>query len=176
MDTEYPSIYTARLSLRPLQSGDAGVLHRIYQSGGVLRYFPSPVPPGLEKVERFISGQQAHWEQHGYGNWGILPNGESEVIGWAGLQYLPELDETEVGYLLDRPYWGQGYATEAAVASINFGFEHFSLDHIIALVHPHNLASIRVIVKCGMVFQDTMSLWGMELRRYRIVRPPKSRT
>ena len=168
MTTEYPSIRTERLTLRQLVTTDAQVLHRIYQSEGVLRYFPNPNPPVLEKVERFINGQKAQWDQHGYGNWGILPDGEHEIIGWAGLQYVPELDETEVGFLLDRPAWGKGYATEAAKASVHFGFEHFSLEHIIALVHPDNLASRRVIEKSGMAYRDSFTLWGISLMRYRI--------
>ena len=166
MDTQFPSIRTSRLMLRPLQTGDAGVLHRIYQTEGVLRYFPVSTPPSLEKLQRFIQGQQAQWETHGYGNWGVLPDGEREIIGWAGLQFLPELGETEVGFLLDRPFWGKGYATEAALASLRFGFENFNLDHIIALVHPDNLASRRVIEKCGMAYVENLSLWGIELVRY----------
>jgi [ribosomal protein S5]-alanine N-acetyltransferase len=175
MTAEILSLHTERLVLRPLQSGDAPVLHAIYQSQGVLRYFPNPLPPLLEQVERFIAGQQAHWDKYGYGNWGLLPLGQgdpasrpgSEIIGWAGLQYLPELDETEVGFLLDRPFWGKGYATEAAHFSLRFGFQNFQLDHIIALVHPDNLASQRVIEKCSMRYVDTLPLWGIELRRYR---------
>jgi RimJ/RimL family protein N-acetyltransferase len=64
-----------------LEPRDAQALHRIYQNEGVLRYFPNPHPPGLERVERFITNQQAHWEQHGYGNWGVLPDGEGDIIG-----------------------------------------------------------------------------------------------
>jgi ribosomal-protein-alanine N-acetyltransferase len=154
--------------MRPLQAADAVTLHRIYQSEGVLRYFPVPSLPSLEQVQRFLAGQAAHWEKHGYGNWGLLPEGKGEIIGWAGLQYLPELDETEVGFLLDHPFWGQGYATEAAQASLRFGFRELALDHIIALVHPDNLASRRVIEKCGLVYVETISLWGMELMRHRI--------
>jgi ribosomal-protein-alanine N-acetyltransferase len=165
---QYPSIQTSHLALRLLQSEDAEALHRIYQSVDVLRYFPNPVPPPLERIQRFIVGQQEHWEKHGYGNWGILLDGDRGIIGWAGLQYLPELDETEVGFLLDKPFWGKGYATEAALGSLSFGFEHFHLEHIIALVHPDNLASRRVIKKCGLVYKDTLSLWGIELMRYRI--------
>jgi ribosomal-protein-alanine N-acetyltransferase len=168
MITHFPSVRTPRLTLSPLQPADAEALHRIYQSEGVLRYFPNPSPPPLEALQRFVAGQQAHWEKHGFGNWGILPEGEGEIIGWAGLQYLPELDETEVGFLLDRPFWGRGYATEAALASLRFGFEHFSLSHIIALAHPDNLASRRVIEKCGMAYVETLSLWGIRLMRYRI--------
>ena len=171
MNTQISAVRTARLFLRRLQSDDADVLHRVYQSEGVLQYFPLTVPPPLEKVQRFIRGQEEHWEKYGYGNWGVLPDGGQEIIGWAGLQYLPELDETEVGFLLDHPWWGKGYATEAAQASIKFGFENFSLDHIIALVHPENLASQRVIEKCGLVYQETLPLWGIELKRYRIGNP-----
>jgi ribosomal-protein-alanine N-acetyltransferase len=171
MKLKFPSLQTSRLILRPLQPGDAKTLYRIYQSEGVLRYFPNPIPPSLEKVQRLITAQQTHWEKHGYGNWGVLPIGVEEIIGWAGLQYLPELDETEVGFLLDRPHWGRGYATEAALASLQFGFEHFNLDSIIALVHPENLASQRVIEKCGMTYMETISLWGIQLMRFIIAMP-----
>jgi RimJ/RimL family protein N-acetyltransferase len=170
INTPIPTVRTPHLVLRPLQEADASILLRIYQTEGVLRYFPNPIPPPLEKVQRFIAGQQAHWEKHGYGNWGILLEGQAEVVGWVGLQYLPELNETEVGFLLARPFWGKGYATEAALASLNFGFENFKLDHIIALVHPDNLASRRVIEKCSMKYVDTLPLWGIELMRHRIER------
>jgi ribosomal-protein-alanine N-acetyltransferase len=164
---EIPTLITARLILRRLAGADAVTLHRIYQNDGVLRYFPVTVPPRLDRVESFIAGQQKHWEKFGYGNWGIMPEGQQEIIGWVGLQYLPELDETEVGFLLDKPFWGKGYATEAALASLNFGFKHFPFDHLIALVHAENLASRRVIKKCAMIYVDTLPLWGIELLRYR---------
>jgi ribosomal-protein-alanine N-acetyltransferase len=145
------------------------VLFHIYQTDGVLQYFPNPAPPSaVERVSRFIAGQQAHWERHGYGNWGILPKGEQKMIGWAGLQYLPELEETEVGFLLDRPFWGKGYATEAALASLDFGFASCKLEAIIALVHAGNLASRRVIEKCRMPYVDTIHIWGVDLMRHRL--------
>jgi ribosomal-protein-alanine N-acetyltransferase len=163
-----PNVQTPRLLLRPLQPGDAEALERIYQGKDVLRYFPNPTPPPLEKVHRFLSGQQAHWDAHGYGNWGILSAGEGEIIGWGGLQFLPELNETEVGFLLDRRFWGRGYATEVARASLQFGFHYFKFDHIIALVHPENLASRRVIEKSGLCYVDRLFLWGLDLMRHRI--------
>jgi RimJ/RimL family protein N-acetyltransferase len=169
--TQVPLLRTSRLNLVPLKRADADTLFRIYQSENILQYFPSPTPPPVEKIQRFIIGQLAHWEKFGYGDWGVLPDGQAEIIGWVGLQYLPELDETEVGFLLDRPFWGKGYATEAALASLKYGFEHFDLDHIIALVHPDNLASRRVIEKCGLKYFETISLWGIELMRYSIERP-----
>jgi ribosomal-protein-alanine N-acetyltransferase len=162
-----PSIHTPRLTLVPLQPAHAEVLHRIYQTDGVLRYFPTTTPPPLERVERFIASQHEHWKKYSCGNWDILPDGEAEIIGWAGLQFLPELDETEVGYLLDQPFWGKGFATEAARASIQFGFERCAMEHVIALVHPDNGASRRVIEKCGMSYEETIHIWGIDLMRHR---------
>jgi ribosomal-protein-alanine N-acetyltransferase len=164
--TSLNTIQTARLTLHLLKHEDCSSLYKIYQSDGVLEYFPNPFPPSMEKVERFIAMQQKHWQEFGYGNWVMMIGEKSEIIGWAGLQYVPELDETEVGYLLDRSYWGRGFATEAAQASLQFGFERHNLDHVIALVHPKNLASIRVIEKCSMKYQDTLELWGIKLMRF----------
>ena len=164
------TLRTHHLTLRPLLPEDAEILFRIYQVEGVLQYFPNPAPPSLEKIQRFLQHVQNHWDQRGYGNWGIVPDGEREIAGWAGLEYLPELDETEVGFLLARPFWGKGYATEAALASLHFGFHKVNLDHMIALVHPENLASQRVIEKCSMTYQETIPLWGIELMRYRLDR------
>jgi len=170
--TKVPNIKTPHLTLRPLQPADAATLHRIYQTEGVLRYFPNPNPPPLEIVQRFIAGQQDHWETFGYGNWGILPaDGDAdEIIGWAGLQFLPELNETEVGYLLDKPFWGKGYATEAARTSLEFGFDHFAFSRLIALVYPENIASRRVLEKCGLTYLETIHLWGVDLMRHQIER------
>jgi len=163
-----PTIHTHHLTLRPLQPSDAAELHCIYQVDGVLRYFPNPNPPPLERVERNMVLQQAHWEQHGYGNWAVLAPEQVAIIGWAGLQFLPETGETEVGFLLDRPFWGRGYATEAAQASLDFGFKKFQFPEIIALVHPENLASQRVIAKCRMPYVDRKVYFGLELFRYRL--------
>lgn len=163
-----PTLKTPQLTLRPLRLEDAPILHRINQVEGVLRYFPNPTPPPLERVERFISSQLAHWQQHGYGNWAVVPEGEAQMAGWAGLQYLPETGETEVGYLLDRPFWGRGYATQAALAAVRDGFSRLGLNGITGLVHPDNLASRRVLEKCGMRFLELKEYFGVELCRYRV--------
>jgi ribosomal-protein-alanine N-acetyltransferase len=165
-----PFLIGPHLTLRPLLPTDAARLHAIYQEEGVLQYFPNPQPPPLERVERFIEGQQKHWAEHSCGNWGILAEGNHEILGWAGLQYLAELDETEVGFLLARPFWGRGFASEAARLSLQFGFETLDLEAIIALVHPGNAASLGVVRKCGLQYVETIPLWGMHLMLHRVSR------
>jgi ribosomal-protein-alanine N-acetyltransferase len=167
---EIPQIHTPHLFLRPFSLDDSTTLQRIYQDESVLRYFPDPSPPPLDKVERFLIHQQNHWEQYGYGNWAITPESDNVIVGWAGLQYLPELNETEVGYLLEPSFWGKGFATEAALASLRYGFDHFDFMYIIALIHPENIASRRVIEKCGAVYTETLFLWGIQLMRFVVKR------
>lgn len=173
MNVQIPTLHTANLTLRPFFTADAASLHRIYQAEGVLQYFPNPTPPPLEKVERFIAYQQVHWEKYGYGNWAVAVQGISELIGWAGLQFLPETEETEVGYLLDKSCWGKGYATEAARRSLDYGFENFDFPEIIALVHPDNAASLKVAAKCGLTVVERKVYWGVEMVRHVLKRPVK---
>ena len=186
---ELPTLETARLVLRPFAESDAGPLCRILSETGILRYFPHPDPPPLEKVQRLVARQLEHWAEHGLGWWAVEPRQDPELIGWCGLQFLPELEEVEVGYLLSRACWGQGLTTEAASASAQYGFERLELAKIIALAHPENGASRRVAEKLGMRLVGRIQLWGLELCRYEVDRkafagsdwiqtiaPPRGRT
>ncbi len=141
MITNIPTLTTARLTLRPFAAADAGPLHRILAQDQVLSYFPRPDPPDMARVERLISGQLRHWEEHGLGWWAVEPAEGGELLGWCGLQHLPETGEVEVGYLLSRSRWGHGLATEAARAALRFGFETLGLRSIVGIVHPENAAS-----------------------------------
>jgi ribosomal-protein-alanine N-acetyltransferase len=161
-----PTITTPRLTLRPFSEQDAEALHRILGIQGILQYFPNPDPPPLERVQRLIAHQLQHWEEHNLGWWAVEPRHQPQLIGWCGLQFLPETDETEVGYLLDKAFWGQGLATEGAQASLRYGFETLELETIIALVLPENIASRRVIEKLGMPFVNEAHYFGIDLYRY----------
>jgi len=161
-----PTITTTRLILRPFTEADAEPLYSILREKDTLRYFPNPNPPSLERVQKFITRQLDHWAEHKYGWWAVEPITRDGLIGWNGLQFLPETGEVEIGYLLSRSYWGSGLATEGARAGLKFGFEIFSLERIIALVHPENKASIRVVEKLGMPFVDRAQYFGMDLNRY----------
>ena len=165
-----PSIKTARLLLRPWTPDDAEALFNILQDQAVLRYLPNTSPPPLELAEKYIALQLDHWQERGYGHWAVVSQEDGQVLGWNGLGYLPEINETEVAYLLRQSAWNRGYASEAAQAAIRFGFNNGGLESIIGLVHPDNTASIRVLEKSGLTYADRITLWGVELKRYRIYR------
>ncbi len=165
---QIPSIETERLLLRPWTLADGEAWFKLLQEPDILRYFPNPSPPPRFKADAYIKHHLEQWEKYGYGHWAVVTPKDGSVIGWNGLEYLAELDAVEVAYLLSKRAWGRGYATEAASAAIRFGFETAALPAIIGLVHPDNVASIRVLEKCGLTFADDITLWEMGMRRYRI--------
>ena len=95
-----------------------------------------------------------HWLQHGFGHWAVEERESGRFIGRAGIKRHPdwELDSenTEVGWLLDRAVWGQGLATEAALAAIRVCREELRRPEVISIAHPGNAASRRVMQKAGL--------------------------
>lgn len=163
-----PTIETTNLFLRPWTLEDAESLCQILLEPGMMKYFPPSSPATVEKAKRYISHQLNHWEQRGYGHWAVVTRADAQLAGWNGLEFLNETNETEVAYLLSHRVWGNGFATEAAQAAVRFGFENCDLPAIIGLVHPSNTGSIRVLQKCGLTFADPLTLWNLDMHRYRI--------
>ena len=165
-----PVVETAHTKLRPFNLEDVEVLFQIANQRDIFKYFPDPAPWTRQKTEKFIRSQLEHWERHGFGWWGVEVLERPELIGWNGLQYLPETDEVEVGYLISESFRGRGWTTEAAIASLKFGFEQLGIESIIAIVHPDNIASQCVALKSGLTFIDRNNYFGMDCYRYRIDR------
>jgi ribosomal-protein-alanine N-acetyltransferase len=161
-----PLLTTPRLLLRPFTHADLYPLFDILQEPDIFKYFPRPGPPPLEKVERIINEQLVQYDEYGFGQWAVETHQKPGLIGWCGLNHLPDTDEDEVAYLLSGSARGQGFATEGAQASLEFGFGTACLNHIIALVHPENMASRRVAEKLGMALLDRKFYWGMECLRF----------
>lgn len=162
------TLSTKRLVLRPFTMGDAPNLFKIVQETDIFRYFPNKTPWEMEKVERNIKYQFEQWQVHGYGQMAVTLAVTGQLLGWCGLEFISDTNETEVGYLLSKTFWGKGYATEAAKASVKFGLENIGLKQIIGLTDPENIASQRVLEKCGMTFTRRQAYFGMEMFRYAI--------
>ncbi len=161
-----PTFETPRLRLRPFREDDASDLHRILIQDDMLKYFPRPGGPPLERVQKLVLHQIEQWSTVGYAWWAVEFKPSGRLVGWNGLQYLPETRETEIGYLIDKALWGQGLTTEAARVGLRYGFADVGLPTIIALAHPDNGASRRVMEKLGMVFDCEAEYFGMRMARY----------
>jgi len=165
------AIQTPRLTLRAFTEEDIDPMTRILGEEGVLRYFPRTDPPPRDRVERMIAGLIQHWAERGCGLWAVESRQTGELMGRAGLQYLPEASQVEVDFILGRDHWGRGYATEAGRASVRHGFEALGLERIVGVAHPENLASRRVLEKLGMRFVEVVHFFGMDCCRYEVDGP-----
>jgi len=172
---DIPTIRTERLQLRPFTLADTAPMHQILNGRDVLKYFPGSQSPSVEQVERMIGRVLAHWQEKGYGLWAVAPQATGVLLGRCGLQYIAETDEVEIDFILDRHYWGRGFATEAGQAALQYGFEVHNATSVVGIVHPDNLASQRVLTKLGMQFVAEAEYFGMACYRYAVVRPSVNR-
>jgi ribosomal-protein-alanine N-acetyltransferase len=167
---QIPTIETERLTMRGFTPDDLDCLTEILSDPHVMRFMPGGRPLSREKAEANLRFILRHWDEHGFGWWAVIHRADARLTGWCGLTYVDELSETEVAYLFDRPYWGQGIGTEAAHASLRYAFEELSLDRIIALAVPENVGSWRVMEKNGLTFETRLHLWDLDLVKYGIAR------
>ncbi|HMW39241.1 MAG: GNAT family N-acetyltransferase [Saprospiraceae bacterium] len=147
-------IETERLILRNITHEDLEGFYELDSDPEVHRYLGNePVTDRmvLAKVIDYVIGQ---YEEFGIGRWAVTEKITGEFAGWCGLKYIAEAAHHpnpyyDLGYRLIRRHWGKGYATEAARASLNYGFRQLDLNEIYAAAHPENEASNRILLKLG---------------------------
>lgn len=143
---------TPRLLLRPWKRSDLPVFAEMNADPRVMEHFPSLLKKSqsnslAHKLQHFI-------EEHGFGLWAVEVPGVAPFIGLIGLN-VPSFEAhftpcVEVGWRLGYPYWGRGYATEGARASLQLGFDRLDLSEIVAMTATHNVRSRHVMEKLGM--------------------------
>lgn len=153
---------TQRLILRPLHSLDVGPLHaRIFNDPEVMRF-----GDGVQTeqwVKNWVRHHLERYRAQGFGPYAVVAKQSQEVIGYCGLFYFPDVNgqpEVEIGYRLARSAWGQGYATEAALAVRDYAFSKLGLKRLIAMIDPANVASLRVADKLGMHYEGEILMEG----------------
>lgn len=146
---------TQRLILRHLILNDLDKLFALYQDTEIRRHFPDGIKnydDTKEELEWYMDG---HPEHPDLGLWATVYKETDKFIGRCGL--LPwEINgalEIEVAYLLDKNFWHQGLATEAAAGILNHAFNNLNLTRIICLMHPDNIASQKVAKRIGMTLE-----------------------
>jgi RimJ/RimL family protein N-acetyltransferase len=165
---------TDRLLLREFDEDDAAAFYVMGSDPAIIRYTGDP-GGGLKSVEHALEILRSHpladYRKHGFGRWACVLKESGKVIGFAGLKHLDDLGEVDVGYRLLPAHWGQGLATEASRAAVDYGFTHLRLGRIIGLVDPQNAASVRVLEKLGMTFVAVVEFRGQTAARYQIDAP-----
>jgi len=144
---------TARLILREMQPSDAEAMLRLHSNPLVQEYTGDPTINTLEGIQNKIEEKTNEYRDYGYGRWVTILKEGKQFVGWAGLSYLPEFDEVDLGYRFLPEFWGKGLATEVSRAILKYGFNELQLERIIAMAMKENKASIRVMQKVGMQFE-----------------------
>lgn len=145
-------IETERLLLREITLYDKEEIFQLHSNPDVQKYTGEPVVESMEEIEKAIQTRINDYGKYGYGRWATFLKNGMQFVGWAGLAYLPEFDEIDLGYRFLPNYWGAGYATEVSRAILTYGFNKLELSRIIAIAMKENMASIRVMEKIGMEF------------------------
>jgi RimJ/RimL family protein N-acetyltransferase len=101
-----------------------------------------------QAIER-LRANEHEWQQHGHGLLAVLERSSGRFLGRAGLKYWPQFEETEAGWALFPAVWGQGYASEAARACIDWGFSKFPFPYLTAMIQPQNERSLRLARSLG---------------------------
>lgn len=161
-----PTVETARLLLRPLRPRDLDQHHAIVGSD------PNVTWDGkartLEESRAYLEAHRQHWDDHGFGMWAAIERTSADLVGHAGLQFLEDTGDVQVGYYLGQRAWGSGFATEAARAALRYGFEVVGLPRIVAVARPENRPSQHVLAKIGMRQVGIEPHYGFNVQVWRI--------
>ncbi|WP_339166225.1 GNAT family N-acetyltransferase [Brevibacillus sp. FSL L8-0520] len=164
---------TERLVFRPYTAEDLDFLMSMTGDPEVMRYIgQGNVWTREQTAERLRMWMNRYEEEQGLGLMVVARKSDGELIGYAGLvpQLVDERKETEVGYWISRRHWGQGYASEAALALRNFGLSHLGKKRLISLIQFDNHSSVKVARKIGMNFEREIVFNGKSIALYSLTR------
>lgn len=156
---------TERLILREWTLDDAEDFYRIYTDAETMRFQTLPENYSVE-VERYYLGKhiENYYMTLGFGLWAVILKENGRLIGRCGLvrQPLGGGEEIEVSYLIEREFWNQGFASEAASATLKLGFEKYNFKRLVAFIDPRNTALRRVASRkksgCGLSERSSLKV------------------
>jgi RimJ/RimL family protein N-acetyltransferase len=157
MSLPTPTLHTARLLLRPFTEADTDAIFALHSSPRVLRYWDALPWKKRAQAERFIAVCR-QIEQEGTGaRLAIERAADGVFIGWCCLvKWDPDYRSARMGYCLDDAAWGQGFATEAAGALLQWAFDTLDLNRVQAETDTRNTASSRLLEKLRFVREGTL--------------------
>lgn len=145
---------TPRLQVRQLKPDDLDGLAALCADEVAMQYMDDGETLDRETCAKWIEICQDKYHDRGYGTSGVFEKASGAFIGFCGVVRPPENDFDEIIYALAQPYWGKGYATEAARGMLHYVFTVSKLVDIYATIDPRNAASIKMMTKLGMHFVE----------------------
>src|SRR5262249_53447404 len=144
--SDFPILETKRCVLRAMTPDDAPEIFQINGDPRVTRYLGRAPMASLEEAVPRVEGYHSNFHRQEGIPWGVSLRATGKLIGTCVYWHLvPEHDRAEVGYMFVPDYWGQGFATEAVSAELDFGFAYMGLHSVEAQIDPENSASRRLL-------------------------------
>ena len=137
-----------------------------------MRYIHDGTPWPAERSRQFVERQIELFRERAFCLWKLQPKEGGPLVGFCGLQPLPDSPDIEIGWWLARACWGRGLATEAARVALRDGFDRVGLERIVSIAQPANTASIRIMRKLGMRFERMAEARGIPVVLYSMERNP----
>jgi RimJ/RimL family protein N-acetyltransferase len=134
----------------------------------VMRFLGKPLPRA--EAWRNMALVIGHWQLRGYGFWGVEERASGELVGRVGCWRPEGWPGFEIGWALRRAFWGRGYATEAARASLSYAFTALRQSRVISLIAPDNVNSRRVAERLGEKVEGECEIFGTRVLVYGIAR------
>ena len=166
-----PELETPRLFMRAWRNSDLDQYAAMCADAEVMRYIGTGITQTRSEAWRAMASFLGHWALRGYGMWAVERKDTGELLGRVGFIEPEGWPGFELGWLLGRPHWGQGYAREAATEALRFGRHTLGRDRAISLIRPENKRSIDLALALGYKFTHQMDFLGGPAQVYEIVMP-----
>jgi RimJ/RimL family protein N-acetyltransferase len=168
-----PELRTDRLVLRRWRDEDRAPFAVLNADPVVMEHFPGPL--NRAKSDDFVDRIEAGFEERGYGLWAVEVSDVAPFIGFVGLNPAtfdaPFTPALEVGWRLDRPHWGRGYATEGGRVALAFAFGELGVDEVVSFTTVRNDRSRRVMERLGLRHDSDDDFQHPELPEGHPIRP-----
>src|SRR5450755_4762461 len=154
-------LQTERLALRELTVDDAVFIRELVNEPSWIRFIGDRGVRSVDDARAYLlKGPIAMYARFGFGLWAVELKETGEAAGLCGLIKRDALEDVDIGFAFLPRFWRQGYALESARAVIAYGREILELDRIVAITSPDNDASIRLLEKIGLRFEQTIDFAG----------------
>ena len=168
-------IETERLILRELLPTDDAGMFELDSDPEVHRYLGNKPLQNIEQGREIIAFIRRQYIDYGIGRWAVIEKATGDFMGWSGLKFFDTSVNNhtgfyDIGYRLIKQYWGRGYATESALAVLNYGFTILNLPVIYGMADVKNTASNNTLRKIGLGFVETFDYDGILHNWYEIRR------
>ncbi|PIE94586.1 GNAT family N-acetyltransferase [Bacillus fungorum] len=161
-------ICTKRLFMRKPTIEDVDYFYNILKEEAVGKWLAKSRGMSKEEVNDYIGQLISHWEQYDFGVWLLVNRNTGKLLGHCGLRKVNETGEIEIMYLLAPEYWGNGYASEAVEASIQYAIETMNGKRIIARVKVANENSKKLLRKLGFTYTHDVDYSGRLLSYFEL--------